>query len=92
MLGETQAELHLEPMVITDRSTVLIIEDDPLQIDLLQDGLTRQGFHVLSSTTGNLGIKLAKSDLPDVILLDLSLPDEPESPQPSTKTANALVK
>ncbi len=72
---ETNTELHLEPVVITDRSTILIIEDDPLQIDLLQDGLTRQGFHVLSSTTGNKGLKLAKSEIPDVIILDLSLPD-----------------
>ena len=75
MLGQTETKPSPQPIVITDRSTVLIIEDDLLQIDLLHDGLTRQGFHVLSSQTGNGGLRLAKSEMPDVILLDLSLPD-----------------
>ena len=75
MQGQIDVQLQLDPIVLTDRSTVLIIEDDPLQIDLLQEGLTRQGFHVLSAQTGNAGMRMARSELPDVILLDLSLPD-----------------
>lgn len=64
-----------EPVVITDRSTVLVIEDDPLQVELLEDGLTRNGFHVRSCRTASGGYRLAKAELPDVIVLDLGLPD-----------------
>ena len=68
-------KLQPAPIVITDRSTVLIIEDDPLQIELLEEGLSRNGFHVLTCATANAGLRLANSELPDVILLDLGLPD-----------------
>lgn len=72
---DIQPESQQQPIVITDRSTVLVIEDDPLQIDLLKDGLIRNGFHVRSSRTANSGWRIAQSELPDVILLDLGLPD-----------------
>ncbi|MGI9517340.1 MAG: response regulator [Pirellulaceae bacterium] len=72
---DTLPKLQPAPIVITDRSTVLIIEDDPLQIELLEEGLSRNGFHVLSCATASAGLRLAKSELPDVILLDLGLPD-----------------
>ncbi len=71
----TENSPQLQPVVITDRSTVLIIEDDELQIELLEEGLTRNGFHVISCTTAGNGMRLATSDLPDVIVLDLGLPD-----------------
>ena len=70
-----QPDLQPQPIVITDRTTVLVIEDDPSQIELLEDGLTRNGFHVLSCRTANAGLRIARSEMPDVILLDLGLPD-----------------
>lgn len=69
------SQLQLQPAVITDRSTILIIEDDPLQVELLQEGLERNGFHVVSAHTASDGFRLAKSELPDVIVMDLGLPD-----------------
>ena len=59
----------------TEHTTILIIEDDPIQVDFLEYGLTNQGFKVLSSMTGNGGLRLARNERPDVILLDLLLPD-----------------
>ena len=56
----------LEPVIITDRSTVLIVEDDELQAGLLEEGLTRNGFHVVTCTTAGSGLRVAKSELPDV--------------------------
>jgi len=70
-----QPELQAMPIVITDRSTVLVIEDDQDQLDLLQEGLHRNGFHVRSCKTASGGLRLAKSERPDVIVLDLGLPD-----------------
>ena len=71
----SQPLVQPEPIVITDRSTVLIIEDDPLQVDLLEEGLTRNGFHVRSCMTANGGWRIARDERPDVIVLDLGLPD-----------------
>lgn len=71
----TDDSTQLQPVVITDRSSVLIIEDDQLQVDLLEDGLTRNGYHVVSCTSASSGLRLAKSEFPDVIVLDLGLPD-----------------
>jgi DNA-binding response OmpR family regulator len=68
-------ELQLQPIVITDRSTVLIIEDDPLQVEMLQEGLKRNGFHVIAAGTASDGLRLAKSEHPDAIVMDLGLPD-----------------
>ena len=72
---ENQPALQAQPIFISDRSSILIIEDDPIQIELLEEGLQRNGFHVSSSTTAASGLRLARSERPDVILLDLGLPD-----------------
>ncbi len=71
----TQNSPQLQPLVITDRSTVLIIEDDELQLELLEEGLTRNGFHVVACKTAGNGLRMAMATLPDVIVLDLGLPD-----------------
>ncbi len=63
------------PVAITDRLAVLVIEDDDLQVELLEDGLSRNGFHVMTSRTAGHGLRLAASAHPDVIVLDLGLPD-----------------
>lgn len=73
--SQIQIEPQSQPILITDRSTILVIEDDDLQVELLQEGLTRNGFHVRAAATGNLGFQIARTERPDVILLDLGLPD-----------------
>lgn len=56
------------------RQTVLIIEDDPDILELLQYNLRRDGFHTSVARTGEDGIRLATAERPDLILLDLMLP------------------
>lgn len=77
MLDKTEnlPELQAQPIIITDRSSVLVVEDDPIQVELLEEGLRRNGFHVSSCTTASSGLRLARSERPDVIVLDLGLPD-----------------
>ncbi len=70
-----QPFLQPAPIVITDRSTVLIIEDDEIQVELLEEGLKRNGFHVRSCCTANGGLRAARDERPDGIVLDLGLPD-----------------
>lgn len=57
------------------KKTILIIEDEPHIVLGLQDVLEFEGYHVLSAGTGREGTALAQSQRPDVILLDLMLPD-----------------
>lgn len=53
---------------------ILIIEDNPLNMELAADLLSVAGYEVLQATTAERGIQLAQSVLPDLILMDTSLP------------------
>lgn len=53
---------------------VLIVDDEPSIIELLQLNLENNGFEVIIAENGEDAIKLAFNNLPDVILLDLMLP------------------
>jgi CheY-like chemotaxis protein len=55
--------------------TVLIIEDNPLNLELATDILESAGFHVVSADTAKRGIELVGQAAPDIILLDVALPD-----------------
>jgi two-component system, cell cycle response regulator DivK len=56
-------------------TTVLIVEDDDRNRKLARDVLDAAGFRTLAAATGNDGIAQAREHLPDVILVDLRLPD-----------------
>ena len=54
--------------------TILFIEDEAAMQKTLGEFLTMEGYSVLSALDGELGLALAKSKLPNLILLDLILP------------------
>ncbi len=54
---------------------ILIIEDNPMNLELARDLLELAGFVVLDADSASDGIALAKSARPDLILMDLDLPD-----------------
>ena len=54
---------------------ILVVDDDPDLIQLLQFNLEQQGCEILIAPNGLEGLKLARTDVPDLILLDLMLPD-----------------
>lgn len=54
---------------------VLIIEDDEFLRGLINKKLTAEGFAMISAIDGEEGIKKAKEEKPDLILLDLVLPN-----------------
>lgn len=58
----------LEPLV-------LVVEDEPQMLRFLRTALTSQGFRVAEAMTGAAGVELAAFQNPEVILLDLMLPD-----------------
>lgn len=53
---------------------ILVVEDEKDLADLLSYNLEREGFQVTSAYDGLSGLEQAKSELPDLILLDLMLP------------------
>jgi DNA-binding response OmpR family regulator len=53
---------------------VLIVEDEPALVETLQYNLVRQGYAVLAACDGITGLALARSERPDVIILDVMLP------------------
>lgn len=57
------------------KPTVLLIEDDPHIRRFLRASLVTQGYDLLEAGTGKEGLALAASRLPDLVLLDLGLPD-----------------
>ena len=60
---------------MTMSKTLLIIEDEPAMVLGLSDALGFEGYRVVSAVTGREGIALARSEKPDLIVLDLMLPD-----------------
>jgi two-component system cell cycle response regulator DivK len=55
--------------------TVLVVEDTPANIKLATMLLEKDGYRVLQAETGTDGLKLAQLHLPDIILMDIQLPD-----------------
>ncbi|MCH8087079.1 MAG: response regulator transcription factor [Chloroflexi bacterium] len=55
-------------------STVLIVEDDPATIELVRLYLERDGHKVIAATDGLEGLRLAREEDPDLVVLDLMLP------------------
>lgn len=58
------------------KSVVLLIDDDPLNIILLESILTHQGFTTLKANNGKDGRQIAHAEQPDLILLDIMMPGE----------------
>lgn len=54
---------------------ILVIDDLPENVFMLQDKLEHEGYEVLTAYDGFTGIEKAKSALPDLILLDVMMPD-----------------
>lgn len=54
---------------------ILVIDDLPENVFMLQDRLEHEGFEVLTAYDGRTGIDKAQSEVPDLILLDVMMPD-----------------
>jgi len=54
---------------------ILVIDDQPENIFYLQDRLQKEGFAVISANGGRTGIEAALTQLPDLILLDIMMPE-----------------
>ena len=55
-------------------TTILIVEDNEMNRDMLSRRLARKGYGVLIAVDGKMGIDVARTNVPDLILMDMSLP------------------
>ena len=55
---------------------ILIVDDDAKELELYQDILSSEGFDVLTAGSGEDGLKLAIENIPDLILLDVMMPEK----------------
>ena len=53
---------------------VLIIEDNELNMDMLRRRLERKNFNVSTAEDGQIGLDMVQCEMPDIIIMDLSLP------------------
>jgi len=53
---------------------LLLVEDNEMNWDMLSRRLARKGYEVIRAVDGIEAIEIAKSDLPDLILMDMGLP------------------
>lgn len=56
-------------------STILIVEDNEKNMKLVRDILQHRGYQTLEAVTGGQGVQLAREQRPDLVLMDIQLPD-----------------
>jgi CheY-like chemotaxis protein len=53
---------------------ILLVEDDEMNRDMLSRRLIKRGYEVVIAIDGGQGVEMARSESPDLILMDMSLP------------------
>src|SRR5512139_2523314 len=53
---------------------ILLVEDNEMNYDMLSRRLQRKGYEVLIAPDGQAGVEMARAHMPDLILMDMSLP------------------
>jgi len=66
-------EEQLEELI--ERPKIVLIDDDADQLRVLSYRLEQQGFHTFSAMSGQVGFELVRRQLPDLVVMDLGLPD-----------------
>ena len=65
----------MSPVLATAKATVLHVNDTPASLYLGTFSLRQAGYHVLEAVTGGEAVRIALDSPPDVVVLDVKLPD-----------------
>ncbi|GAB5490902.1 MAG: hybrid sensor histidine kinase/response regulator [Phototrophicaceae bacterium] len=55
-------------------ASVLVVDDNEMNIELLENILDRYNYHVYTATRGSTALEIAQEHLPDIVLLDINMP------------------
>ena len=58
-----------------DAKTILVVDDDELICTLVAQFLKREGYHVVTALTGQVGIDKYRAEKPDLVVLDIAMPE-----------------
>ena len=58
-----------------ERARVLIVDDTSANLKLLRDSLEPEDYEIMVATNGKMALRIATANLPDIILLDVVMPD-----------------
>ena len=59
---------------MTNKNTILVVDDNPALLKLLADILQAEGYGVRSAISGELALHAAANEPPDMVLLDIRMP------------------
>lgn len=62
-------------MGLQKKNNILIVDDTPANLAVLQEILTEEGYQIRTAPSGKVALELVQADLPDLILLDILMPD-----------------
>jgi DNA-binding response OmpR family regulator len=68
------AAAHEAIPVVTGRSKILIVDDEPLNVDYLEQELEDRGYETISAANGQEALEKVAAEAPDLILLDIMMP------------------
>jgi CheY-like chemotaxis protein len=72
---ETGRISKTEKFALPDYRSILLIDDDDMNLNLMEEIFTASGYMVYKAHSGREGLKLASENVPDVILMDLVMPE-----------------
>jgi two-component system cell cycle response regulator DivK len=73
--SELAADDRLRPLPSARRKTILVVEDNELNMKLFHDLLETRGYNVVQTRNGMEALKLARQHNPDLIIMDIQLPE-----------------
>jgi two-component system alkaline phosphatase synthesis response regulator PhoP len=59
---------------VSDKQTILVVDDEQDLLDLIEYNLKKEGFDVLKAEDGKAGIEAAREHNPSLVLLDIMMP------------------
>lgn len=60
---------------MADKQTILVVDDEQDLLDLIEYNLKKEGYNVLKAEDGEEGIRVAREHSPDLVLLDIMMPE-----------------
>ena len=69
------SDLASDPAAAPAAKTVLVVEDNELNMKLFHDLLEAHGYHILQTRDGMEALQIARDHKPDLILMDIQLPE-----------------